>query len=109
MASIKDAIGNFNWTRTIPSEPKGDIPDQGEMHKGAALNIKARTMTMANFTHATNEVFASSGAGSHSKLQHWHDQFGRQRALDNNSYQKNGRPEIASHSGHTSGRYSWQQ
>jgi hypothetical protein len=113
MASVKDAIGGFNWTPNMPSE--SNISDGVEMPavgEETESKIQTRTVTLANFEHALDEIAPSSSAGSHSELQRWHDQFGRKRTSDKSNYvkpQTNGQPELRSYSGGGGGRYSWMQ
>jgi len=99
MESVKEAVGDFNWTRRTPLNSSADTSDKNEapvVTDGAESTIQARTITQAHFTHAINEVSASSSADSHSELYRWHVQFGRKRTQDDNS---NGRSQTNGRSG----------
>jgi uncharacterized protein RhaS with RHS repeats len=88
MASVKDAVGDFNWTSKISPKYNADTTNQTEtpaVADGAESKIQTRTITSAHFMHALNEVSASSSEGSHSELRHWHDRFGSKGSLANNS------------------------
>jgi hypothetical protein len=85
MASVKDSIDGFSWTPVIPAETSASIPEQADTltatTDGVGSKIHTRTITLAHFKHAINEVSASSSLTSHSDLYRWHGQFGHKRAL----------------------------
>jgi hypothetical protein len=86
MASVKDAVGDFNWTSKISPKCNADTTDQTEtpaVADRAESKIQTRTITLAHFMHALNEVSASSSEGSHSELRLWHDRFGSKGSLAN--------------------------
>ncbi|KIM85875.1 hypothetical protein PILCRDRAFT_328379 [Piloderma croceum F 1598] len=86
MASVKDAVGDFNWTSKISPKYNADTTGQTEtpaVADGAESKIQTRTITLAHFMHALNEVSASSSEGSHSELRLWHDRFGSKGSLAN--------------------------
>jgi hypothetical protein len=84
MASVKDAIDGFSWTPVIPAETTASVPEQADTSTattdGVESKIQTRTITLAHFKHAINEVSASSSLNSHSDLYRWHAQFGHKRA-----------------------------
>jgi len=86
MASMKDAVGDFNWTSKISPKYNADTTGHTEtpvVADGAESKIQTRTITLAHFMHALNEVSASSSEGSHSELRLWHDRFGSKGSLAN--------------------------
>jgi hypothetical protein len=84
MASVKDAINGFSWTPVIPSETGASVLEQADTLSGTdgvESKIHTRTITLAHFKHAIDEVSASSSLNSHSDLYRWHGQFGHKRAF----------------------------
>lgn len=103
MASVKDAVGDFNWTSKISPKYNADPTDQSEtpaLADGAESKIQTRTITLAHFMHAFNEVSASSSEGSHSELRLWHDRFGSKGSLANRNLVKSQTHRFDSKSGH---------
>jgi len=80
MASVKDAVG---WTSMMPPKDNTDIIETPAVADGVESKIQTRTITLAHFMHALDEVSASSSEGSHSELHLWHDRFGHKGTLDN--------------------------
>jgi len=84
MASVKDTIDGFSWTPVIPSETSASVLEQADTLSatdGVESKIHTRTITLAHFKHAIDEVSASSSLTSHSDLYRWHGQFGHKRAF----------------------------
>jgi len=76
MASVKEAVGDFSWTPKTAPESNADTLSK----------IRTRTITLAHFTHAINEVHPSSSASSYWELRRWHDQFGRNKTFDDSHH-----------------------
>jgi hypothetical protein len=86
MESVKESVGNFSW------KPKThDHTDTPAVGDETESKIQSRTIKLAHFMHAINEVSPSSSTGSHSELYRWHEQFGQKRNLNDS---RHGGPQV---------------
>ncbi|PPQ81971.1 hypothetical protein CVT26_004202 [Gymnopilus dilepis] len=81
MESVKEAAGGLPW---VHQEVNMEDPSP---NLGSATGDgygSTRQLTQAHFIHAIREVPSSSAGSSHSKLNKWHERFGRKTRQDEN-------------------------
>ncbi|KIJ24464.1 hypothetical protein M422DRAFT_194656 [Sphaerobolus stellatus SS14] len=79
MQSLKQAIGDVNWNtlkKNRGSKTNGANDEESEKRE-AQEKINSRTLTMAHFAHAMEEISPSSSSDNHSELRRWHQQFNK--------------------------------
>jgi hypothetical protein len=90
MESVKEAAGDFDWTRKTPSPPSPPDSNAKEatdsvVSDSVESKMQTRKITKAHFAHAINVVHASLSTGSRSELYQWHETHGRKKTLAYNN------------------------
>lgn len=91
-ADIRDRAADKPDHATDKPDHDTDKPDQVADTSGQAevpsitdeaeSKIQNRTIKLAHFIHAIDEIAPSSSADSHFELRRWHDKYGQERTLD---------------------------
>lgn len=96
MASVKDAIGNFDWpsrgTAVVNTKTPEDGVDTPEKQTDTSTDPTPRTITMAHFDHAFTEVVPSFSEEASSQLSRWHEKFSHSPGTARNSYPTSRKP-----------------